>query len=240
MAAQAGKSARASDPTRRRARCGTISPMKPTSPAKTTLLAASSAEAARMTHWARSTSSADGPCAQLADPKRVQRCTRDDSQQHAHTDVRRGDGQIVPAASRHRAGEPRQNRARIIARLRAHDGERDDRGEERGERNAGEDQASRVDSAAAARKRRDEQRGAESGNKADAPASRRLPRRPEPQVAIAAADAALTPMRYGSANGLRSMPWSNAPHSANDAPTVAPMHTRGRRSCQTIALSTPD
>ena len=47
---------RASDPTRRRAICGTMRPIKPTIPANTTLLAAKSDDAARMIHCARSMS----------------------------------------------------------------------------------------------------------------------------------------------------------------------------------------
>ena len=53
MAAHAGNSARASDPTMRREKWGTINPRKPMTPASATLLAARRDEAARMTHCAR-------------------------------------------------------------------------------------------------------------------------------------------------------------------------------------------
>ena len=55
--------------------------------------------------------------------------------------------------------------------------------------------------------------------------------------AIAAAAPALTPVRYGSTSGLRSMPCSNAPPTASAAPTAAAIATRGMRSCHTIVVT---
>ncbi len=56
---------------------------------------------------------------------------------------------------------------------------------------------------------------------------------------IAAAAPALTPVRYGSTSGLRSIPCNSAPPIASDAPTVAAMATRGSRNCQTIVATSP-
>ena len=50
---------------------------------------------------------------------------------------------------------------------------------------------------------------------------------------------ALTPVRYGSTNGLRNMPCSIAPQSASEAPTVAATQTRGRRSSQMMTFDVP-
>ncbi len=42
------------------------------------------------------------------------------------------------------------------------------------------------------------------------------------------------PRTYGSARGLRTMPWNVAPAIARPAPTTAAVSTRGSRSSQTI------
>ena len=159
---------RASDPTRRRATCGTISPMKPTIPARTTLLAAEQ-RGRREDHPLRAIDvDADRARAHVADAQRVER--RDGAERSSTPEPRRTARRRARSCQPRPAIDPASHATivlGIIARLRAHDGERDDRGEQRREGNAGEDQAVRIDAAAAARERRDEQRGAEPGDETD-------------------------------------------------------------------------
>ncbi len=56
---------------------------------------------------------------------------------------------------------------------------------------------------------------------------------------IATAAPALTPVKNGSTSGFRSIPCSSAPAIPSDAPTVAPMTTRGSRSCHTMIAASP-
>ena len=190
-------------------------------------------------HCARLDVESDRTRAQLTDAQCVERRRDGERQEHADDRVRCGDRKVVPPAAGHRTGEPRDDRARhnrwtARARRRA---SRSPRRASRARRRRESSVSDRSRFLGAQARQRAAPRRARRRNRSRGVAARRSPA--STAIAIAAAAAALTPVRYGSTSGLRSMPCSIAPQSASDAPTTAAMQTRGRRSCQTIVLSTP-
>ena len=172
-----------------------------------------------------------------AEPQRVERRYRGEREREPGHVVGRGREQRVPPSTGERAGEPREDLLGA-PRLEPGQDERDDRREQRRQRNAGEDQSFRVESAAAARQRGDEQRRPQPRDEPEAGTSAALAPSATP-IAIAAPAPALTPVRNGSTSGLRSIPWSRKPAIASATPTNAAMQTRGKRSVQTIAATSP-
>ena len=203
--AQAGSSTRASEPTIRRPMCGTINPMKPTSPASTTLLAAKSDDAASMIHWARSTLRPT----ERARSSPIRNALSGEAAANASTAPSAAYGAAIASSGQPRPAIEPANQATTVlaywfdcARTSA----------------SVTIAANSVESETPARIRRLEsippprRASAATRTAAPRPATKPIPGVAAAEtpatiaIAIAAAAAALTPVRYGSTSGLRSMP----------------------------------